>query len=190
MKTLKKIGAATLIIISALTFNLQAQTEAPSKFKISVGPEIGLPVGDLSDRYDWSLGGTIEAEYSIAEDLGLTFNTGFYNLFADNSGYILNETKYTKDLQVLPVKLGLKYFVAGGLFVQGEAGASFLLNKSDSGYDKSTAFTYAPQIGYRIGLSNNEFIDASVKWEGSTKYSSQGSSNNLLGLRIAYGFGL
>jgi len=190
MKTLKKISAATLLLISALSFNLQAQSTKPSNFNISVGPEIGLPVGTLSDRYDWSLGGSIEAEYSIAKDLGLTLNTGVYNLFADNSGYILNEKKYTKDLQVLPVKLGLKYFVAGGLFLQGEAGASFLLNKSDGGYDKSTAFTYAPQISYRIGLGNNQFIDAGVKWVGSTKYSDHGSSNNLLGIRLAYGFGL
>lgn len=177
-------------MLSVLTFNLQAQTIKPSSFKISVGPDIGLPVGSLSDRYDWSLGGSIEAEYSLAKDLGLTLNTGLYNLFTANNGYSLHEKTYTKDLQVLPVKLGLKYFVAGGLFLQGEAGASFLLNKSDGGYDKSTAFTYAPQIGYRIGIGPNQFIDAGVKWVGNTKYSDQGSSNNQFGVRIAYGFGL
>src|SRR5690606_23946744 len=145
MKVLKKMSIAGLLLFSALMFNLNAQTSEPPRFNISFGPEIGLPVGDLSDLYDWSSGGSVEAGYFFNDRLGLTFNTGVYNLFADDSGYILDDKKYTKDLQILPVKLGLKYFLIGGLFVQGEAGASFLLNKSDAGYDNSTAFTYAPQ---------------------------------------------
>lgn len=192
MKTLKKL-TVTFLLASGIMFNAQAQTSEPSKtsgFSISVGPEMGLPIGDLSDRYDWSSGGSVEVEYLFDNGFGLTFNTGVYNLFAEDSGYILEGKKYTDDLQILPVKLGLKYFLIGGLFVQGEAGASFLLNKSDGGYDKSTAFTYAPQVGYRFDMGNHQFIDAGVKWMGSTKFSDQGSSNNMLGLRLAYGFGL
>lgn len=194
MKTIKQISTVVLLVGSALMFNVQAQTQAqtsePSRFNLSVGPEIGVPVGDLSDRYDWSLGGSVQLEYNFENRLGLTLNTGVYNLFADDKGYVLDENKYTKDLQVLPVNLGIKYFLVGGLFIQGEAGASFLLNKKDGGYDKSTSFTYAPQVGYRFDMGNNQFLDAGVKWLGSTKYSDHGSSNNMLGLRLAYGFGL
>ncbi|HLW31554.1 MAG TPA: outer membrane beta-barrel protein [Aequorivita sp.] len=193
MKTIKRISTAAFLLASALMFNVQAQTQAqisePSRFNLSVGPEIGLPVGDLSDRYEWSLGGSVELEYLFDNGLGITLNTGVYNLFADDGGYKLDGKKYTDDLQVLPVKLGLKYFVIGGLYIQGEAGASFLLNKEDGGYDKSTAFTYAPQVGYRFDMGNNQFIDAGVKWMGSTKFNDNGSSNNMLGLRLAYGFG-
>lgn len=190
MKTLKKISTVAFVLASAIIFNLQAQTSETSKFSLSVGPEIGLPVGTLSDRYDWSLGGSVELEYLFDNGLGLTFNTGFYNLFADSKGYDLNGKKFKDDLQMLSIKLGLKYFVYEGLFIQGEAGASFLLNKSDGGYDKSTAFIYAPQIGYRFVLANNQYIDTGVKWMGSTKYSEHGKSNNMMALRLAYGFGL
>lgn len=190
MKTLIKISTAALVLASALMFNSQAQTSETSKFSISVGPEIGLPVGTLSDRYDWSIGGSVELEYLLDNGLGLTFNTGVYNLIADTNGYVLNGKKFKDDLQILPIKVGLKYFVLRGFFIQGEAGASFLLNKTDGGYDKSTAFIYAPQIGYRFVLGNNQYIDTGVKWMGSTKYSEHGKSNNMMALRLAYGFGL
>ena len=190
MKTLKRLSTTVFILASAIMFHAQAQTSETSPFSLSFGPEIGLPVGDLYDRYNWSLGGSIEVEYALADDFGLTLNTGVYNLFAEDKGYLMDGRKYTDNLQVLPVKLGVKYYLIGGLFIQGEAGASFLLNKSDGGYDKSTAFSYAPQIGYRFDMGNNQFIDAGIKWIGNTKYSENGNSNNMLGLRLAYGFGL
>jgi hypothetical protein len=43
--------------------------------------------------------------------------------------------------------------VVSNIYVQGEAGAGFLLNKKDLGYTKSTAFIYAPQVGVLLPLN-------------------------------------
>ncbi|SFC75382.1 Outer membrane protein beta-barrel domain-containing protein [Parapedobacter composti] len=191
MKTLIKISITTFLFAAIALVPVQAQTADKPRVKLSVGPETSVPMGDLSDRYDWSLGGSIQAEFPLYRNqLALTLSGGFYNLFAPNHGYTLGGSRYREDLQVLPVKLGLKYFPVGGLFIQGEAGTSFLLNKSDGGYDKEATFTYSPQVGYRFNLGGNNVLDAGIKWEGNTKFSENGTANHFLGLRIAYAFSL
>lgn len=178
-----------IIILTAIGLNTRAQDNP--RTKLSFGPEVGLPISDLGDRYDWSLGGSVHAEFPFqGNQWSLTLNAGFYNLFTPNQDNILSGTPYHEDLQVLPAKIGLKYFPVGGLFLQAEAGASFLLNKSDAGYSNDAAFTYSPQVGYRFKLGKESFLDAGFKWEGNTKFSDRGPSNHFLGIRLAYGFSL
>jgi hypothetical protein len=94
-------------------------------------------------------------------------------------------------MQLIPVKAGLKYFPVGNIFyVQGEAGASFLANKSDLQADKSTGFVYAPQIGALIPLAQKKYLDVGFRWESTSSFYDGGSSANFLGLRVAYSFGL
>jgi hypothetical protein len=84
----------------------------------------------------------------------------------------------------------LKFFPVSNFYVQGEAGAAFLLNKADYFNDKSTAFVYAPQVGVQFPVSGSSFIDAGVRYEATTKYSSafNNSKVNFFGVRVAYGF--
>ena len=76
------------------------------------------------------------------------------------------------------------------LVIQGEAGAAFALNKSDVGFDKSAAFIWAPQVGYQFNIGGNNYIDAGVRYQGSTDFVSGNSNSqvNFVGLRVAYGF--
>ena len=74
--------------------------------------------------------------------------------------------------------------------MQGEAGVSFLTNKDDVGATKSTTFAYAPQIGYQFDLGNSRAIELGVRFQGNSKFTDNGSSNNFLGLRAAYSLGL
>ena len=92
---------------------------------------------------------------------------------------------------MIPVKAGLKFFPIKDFYIQGEAGAAFALNKSDVGFDKSAAFIYAPQIGYQFPVGGTSFIDAGVRYEGSTKFvsSADDSQVHFFALRLAYAFG-
>ncbi|WP_298738833.1 transporter [uncultured Chitinophaga sp.] len=195
-KTIKK-GIAGLALLTAFALTTQAQsmdngtptkpataTERP-RYLISVGPEANLPLGDFKDAYDWSIGGSVQGEYAILKrDLYVTLNAGYTNFFAkDIAGFSPN------DLHVIPVKAGLKYYPVSNFYVQGQAGAAFLGNKSDVGADKSAVFAYSPQVGYLFPLGNGSYLDAGVKFEGYTKMSDGGKSSNFLGLRVAYGFG-
>ncbi|GAA4807946.1 hypothetical protein GCM10023231_41510 [Olivibacter ginsenosidimutans] len=185
MKTISKITSIIVTILAIFTYTANAQ-EDRGGFRLSVGPEVGLPIGNFGDFYDWNLGGSIQGELPILNnDLYVTLNAGFNNFFAKDIKGVSGE-----DLQLIPVKAGLKYFVVNNFYVQGEAGASFVTNKDDVGATKSAAFIYAPQIGYLFPLGGKNYLDAGVRFEGNSKFVDGGSSNNFFGLRIAYSFGL
>jgi len=188
MKNLKNT-LALIAIFSGLSIAAKAQDTTKSVnygsgIILSAGAEAGLPVGKLHDNYNWSYGGSLEADFPIVKNrVYATLNGGYDNIHANsNSGL--------KNIQSIPVMAGIKYFPINHFYVQGQAGASFLTNRSDLNADKSTTFVYAPQIGTLINVSKSSYIDAGVKFEGDTKFTDNGKSNNYLGLRVAYAFSL
>jgi hypothetical protein len=197
MKSSIKISALALAF-AAFTFSAKAQTTTPtttatstttaSGIRYSIGVDGGIPTGKLSDAYNWNLGGSLQVDIPVANKLFVTVNAGYDNIFGKKNlgGTGIDAT----NIELLPVKAGLKYFVVSNFYVQGEAGASFLLNKSKLGDDKSAAFIYAPQVGYQFQLGGKSYIDAGVRYEASTKFDSNidDSKVNFFGLRVAYGF--
>ena len=197
MKTSIKLSVLTLALSSIFTLSTKAQTTtttAPassatrSGIILSVGPDGGVPVGSLHNSYNWNLGGSLQADFPIYKNqLYVTVNAGFDNFFAKT-----NDVTGIKgsDLQLIPVKAGLKFYPVGNFYIQGEAGASFVADKNKVGADKSTAFVYAPQVGALIGLGGRNYLDIGARFEGNTKFYNEGSSANFLALRVAYAFGL
>jgi hypothetical protein len=196
MKTTFKISALVLAF-AGLALGAKAQTSTTSTSKttssngviLSVGVDAGIPTGKLSDAYNWNLGGSVQADIPVIQhQLFVTVNAGYNNIFGKNNidGTGLDAT----NIQLLPVKAGLKFFPISNFYVQGEAGAAFLLNKSDLNDDKSAAFVYAPQIGYQFALGGKSYIDAGIRYEASTKFNSavDNSKVNFFGLRVAYAF--
>ncbi|HEY4208768.1 MAG TPA: hypothetical protein VGM31_18200 [Puia sp.] len=192
MKTKHKVGLAAMALLGFLAYTGRAKAQdapksAKQEFRLSVGPEVGIPVGNLSDVYTWNLGGSIQADIPIVQNLYVTVNAGYNNFF------IKDEFKQQggHHLQLIPVKAGLKYFPVGNIFyVQGEAGVSFLANKTDLQADKSAGFVYAPQIGALIPLAPKNYLDVGFRWESTSSFYDGGSYANFLGLRVAYSFGL
>lgn len=192
MKRLLRTGVITLSLLFAAVAGTYAQQNnkvttgtRPSGVLLSVGPEVGLPVGNLKDGFDWSLGGSVQAEMPVVNrSLYVLVNAGYNNFFAKDE--LVNQ----QDLQLIPVKAGLKFYPYKNLYVQGTAGASFVANKKDAGVDKSAAFVYSPQIGYLIPLGKNNYLDAGVKFESTAKLTDGGSTGNFFGVRVAYGLNL
>ena len=191
MKTTRKIGVVTALLVS-LAFASQAQTSTQSasasdkqEFRLSVGPEVGLPIGQFSNGYGWMLGGTVQGELPIAKNFYVIANAGYNNFFVKD-GKLPDQ-----DIRTIPVKAGLKYFfVPNLLYVSAEAGASFLLNKDDLIANKSTAFVYAPQVGVLLKLAPKNYLDIGFRFQGNGSFYDNGSYTNFLGLRVAYTFGL
>lgn len=191
MKRLLKSGAVTLSLLLAAVAGTYAQTtntgngSRPSGVLLSVGPEAGLPVGKLKNAYDWSLGGSVQAEMPVVnKSLYVLLNAGYNNFFAKDDVAGLNNMK------LIPVKAGLKFYPYKNLYVQGAAGVSFLSNKDEVAANKSAVFVYSPQVGYLIPIGKNNYLDAGVKFESMSKLSSVGSSSNFFGVRVAYGLGI
>jgi len=198
MKNSFKISALALAF-AAFAFSAKAQsttttsttTTTPTGVRYSIGVDGGLPVGNFKNGYNWSIGGSVQADIPVVSNqLFVTVNAGYNNIFGKNDVVVGNTTVSPTDFHLIPVKAGLKYFPISNFYVQGEAGAAFLLNKSDVGANKSTAFVYAPQIGVQFPVSASSFIDAGIRYEATTKYATgvDASKVNFIGLRVAYGF--
>jgi len=78
--------------------------------------------------------------------------------------------------------------VIGNLYAQGEAGASFVLNKDNAGYTRSSSFVYAPQVGYEFKFAKGNYLHTGVRFESNTGLSNFGNVTNFIGPRAAYGF--
>jgi hypothetical protein len=194
MKSTLKITALVLAL-AGFTLSAKAQTNPTSTkttasgIRYSIGVDAGIPTGKLSDNYNWNLGGSLQADIPVASQLFVTVNAGYNNIFGKDVT-VGAVTVKAPNIQLLPVKAGLKYFPVQNFYIQGEAGAAFVLNKTKIGADNSTAFIYAPQIGYQFALGGSNYIDAGVRYEASTKLTSavDDSKVNFVGLRVAYGF--
>jgi hypothetical protein len=197
MKSTLKITTLALAF-AGLAFGAKAQTTPSSTTKssnsdgvvLSVGVDAGIPTGNLSNGYNWNIGGSVQADIPVVpQQLFVTINAGYNSIQGKTNAYGTGLT--ATNIQLLPVKAGLKFFPVNHFYVQGEAGAAFALNKSDVGFDNGTAFIYAPQIGYQFPLGGKNYIDAGVRYEGSTNFTSNNNNSqvNFVALRLAYAFG-
>jgi len=196
MKSTLKISALVVAFAGfALGAKAQTATSASSKSTgsngvvFSVGVDAGIPTGNLSNGYNWNIGGSVQADIPVAQQLFVTINAGYNSLQGKDNAYGTGLT--ATNIQLLPVKAGLKFFPANHFYVQGEAGAAFALNKTNVGFDNAAAFIYAPQVGYQFPLGGKSFLDAGVRYEGSTDFTSHNSDSqvNFFALRLAYAFG-
>jgi len=192
MKTLLKNLSIILFLAgmhSAHAQSIGAAAPAGEKVIYSVALDAGSATGNFNDSHRYSLGGSLQADIPLVKNLYATVNAGYQNFFGRSN---INGTMLSaSDLHLLPVKAGIKVFPFSILYIQGEAGAAFALNKSDLNYEKSAAFIFAPQVGLQlpVGGSNN-YLDLGFRYENSTRFTSNidRSKLNYVGLRLAYAF--
>jgi hypothetical protein len=193
---MKKLIKNTVIISAFLlagTLGAEAQTSTATStttggIVYSVGIESGLSVGDFNKAHKANLGGSIQADFPIADQFYFTVNTGYTNFYGRNEDGV----SQARGLKMIPAMAGIKFFPFSKFYLQADAGAGFITNKSEVGYNNSTAFLYAPQVGVQLPVSSKSFIDAGVRYESTARFSSDDSNSkvNFIGLRVAYAFGL
>jgi len=207
MKSSLKISALALAF-AAFAFSAKAQTTTtttstttttPTGVRYSIGVDGGLPIGNFKNGYNWSIGGSVQADIPVVSNqLFVTVNAGYDNFFGkkDVTTTIISPegsvtaTANVPNIQTLPVKAGLKFFPVPNFYIQGDAGVAFALNKSTVGFDKSAAFVWAPQIGYQFQLGGGNYIDAGVRYESTSNFVTDENDSKVkfVGLRVAYGF--
>ena len=169
----KLLFIVAIAAISTTTFaQKKAAASSDSKIIFSLGVEAGLPVGSFGDFYSFGIGGSLQGEYLVAKELGITLNAGYI----DYLGKTINGVKVAA-AGIVPVMAGLKYNFTGGPYIHGQLGAGF---GTQSG--AGTSFAYAAGIGYGF----TKAIDAEVKYQA---YSNNGATSGTVGLRLAYNFG-
>ncbi|MCR8556224.1 outer membrane beta-barrel protein [Mucilaginibacter sp. BJC16-A38] len=187
MKNLTKLLASALFAVAILFgTNVKAQTITPNKFRFGLGVEGGIVTGDAHDFSNLELGGTARVQYGLTPTVALTLTSGYYNFFGKTVPG-LNE-KY-QSLGMVPIKAGVKYFFTQNLYLAGEAGVgietkTFAYQGEPDNLDSqtNTKLLLTPGIGYA-----NKHWDVGVRYEN---YSGQDVNYGIVGLRVAYGFGL
>jgi hypothetical protein len=95
------------------------------------------------------------------------------------------------NFQLIPVKAGLKYFVIPNFYVQGEAGAAFLVKqKIMDTINQPRLFTLRKLVfSSRLVQTVTLLMQVSVtKLLPNTQQDVNASKVSFLGLRVAYGF--
>lgn len=181
MKTTTKFFA---IALTALALFIGARSNAQSvptgKFRFGIGLDGLAPVGNLTKTTNFGLGITPRLQYGIAKNVALTFTSGIYHFFPKDIYYQSASQlyKYHYDLDLIPVKVGIKAFISSNLYISGEAGVGFQVDNGGG----DTKYLASGGIGY-----------ATKNWDFGLRYenfSGNGYRNGIIGLRLAYGFGL
>lgn len=164
--------------------NLSAQTKdvAMSGQKLGIGAEFAFPTGNFGDAYKLGYGGSLQFQTPIADKLNFTATAGYLNFTGKDYTTPIGTYKLA-DYGSIPVKAGVRYFLAENFYAGGELGASFAVSNGYSG----TAFVYTPNIGVEFPVADKASIDLGARYEAWSKDS---STTRFFGLRLAYNFGL
>jgi len=170
--TIKWIASVATAAAIFFTGNVYAQTTPTTTdtnpWRFGIGLEAGVPTGNANTISNFELGGTARLQYDMTSHFAWTLTSGYYNMFAKD-GY--------SSLGLVPVKLGIKEFFAPKFYFGAEAGAAFETDQS-----KDTKLDLSPTLGWA-----NHTWDVGVRYEN---FSGQGNNYGLVGLRVAYAFGL
>lgn len=177
MKTLSKLTAVTLTVAVLLfTTNVKAQITPANAFSLSIGTEVADPTGNARLGSKFILGGTARLQYGITNSFAITLTSGAYHFLPINIPG--THMKY-KSYGVIPIKAGIKEFFARNTYFGAEAGTG--VEQTGTAHNPARLLL-SPMLGYA-----NKHWDAGIHYDN---FSSSGDHYGLIGLRVAYGFGL
>ncbi len=163
---MKKVLLATMLFVGIAVSGFAQK--GGSNF--SVGVEAGLPVGDVSNAYNFVIGGSLKYEAPIATGTNFTLTAGYSSF----QGKTVAGFKFPA-IGFIPVKAGIKYFLADAFYGEAQLGAAF---STQSG--GGTAFAYSPGIGYKF----SDVIDLGVRYEAWSK----NGTTSQIGARLGFSF--
>lgn len=171
---MKKIFTIAFIILAGFAAKSHAQG-----FKLGLGAEGALPLGDMKNAYNVGAGLTIRAGFGLPGAGDVTLTSGAIAFLPKDISTGLGID--SKAQLNIPVKAGYRQKVAGPLYLMGEAGVTIIRSYfSDASGDLQSVgtskFTYAPSVGVMLGG-----FDASVRYEG---YEGQ----KFVALRVGFNF--
>ncbi len=171
MKITKMIllGAAVLITGSAMA------QKSDKKVNFSIGPEVGFAVGNFNKTHSVGFGATFQADIDIAPSTKLTLTTGYLSYAGKSAG---SGIKY-KATGILPLRVGIKYYLTEGFYGAAQLGAGFFNNSG------GTALAYTPMLGYEFNTKTEKAVDLALKYDG---YSKNGTGLGAVNVRLAYRF--
>lgn len=168
-----------IAILFAATVMFAQDNTATAGAELSIGVDAGLPISsDFKETSKFGIGGTAKFAYNFTEVIAVTLQSGYMSFSGKNVDFGGGSFKYPT-LSMIPVKVGGRYTVSGGFYLEPQLGFTFLKVKDQDG---TTGFTYAFNAGYKMTPG----IDVSARYEGISK----DGNASFIGLRLAYNFSL
>lgn len=141
---MKKTFLTTLIIMTLMAFNANAQDR--SNFK--AGLLAGLPVGDASEVSDFAIGLDVTYHWGVSEWLDAGLSTGFLNAFGKtetiSEGPITISTEF-ENFQFVPLAGSFRIYPTYLFKFGADVGYGVGVNAGNEG-----GFYVRPSIGYNI----------------------------------------
>lgn len=172
------------VVLTAWALFMGVQSNAQSiqkgKLRFGIGLDALTPVGDFRKTSNFGLGITPRLQYGITDRVALTFTSGIYHFFPKDMIFSNGTQSYKShwDMDLIPVKAGIKAFVTSHIYVSAEAGIGFQVDNGGG----DSKFMASGGAGYAT-----KHWDFGVRYEN---FSGSNYRNGIIGLRVAYGFGL
>ena len=170
---MKRITVFTLLAIFLSPF---AKAQSQPAFKFSLGPELGFASGAFSNTHSIGIGATVQAEVSLQEHL---YGTATFGIISYNGKSVAYTGTKTTSQIIIPLRIGAKYFLSGGVYGAAQIGVGFLNN-----FYSGTSFAYSSQVGYEFNTKSGKALDVTFKYDGYSKNGTIGA----IGFRVAYIF--
>ncbi|MGE6221376.1 hypothetical protein [Nubsella zeaxanthinifaciens] len=172
----------SLALVAGLGLAANAQTKDPAMngSKLGVGADFAFPMGSFGDTYNFGVGGSLNLQAPIASKLNFVGEAGYLSFTGKEINTGIGTFK-APSIGFVPLKAGIRYFLAENFYAQGQLGAA-ISTETNGG----TAFLYAPSLGFEFPVDNKLAIDFGARYEGWSK----NGTSSFIGLRAALNFGL
>jgi hypothetical protein len=128
-----------IAVLGSITHHCFAQTTGGAK--LSIGFEPGLAVGDYRNIHAATMGASLKYGIPVADKTSFTLSVGITSFLYRN--HLIGTTK-TND-NFIPLLAGLKDYVNGGVYLEGQIGAAISTEKHGG-----AGFAYSSVIGYQF----------------------------------------
>jgi hypothetical protein len=150
------------------------------KWRWTVAPELGFPVGRMADRVEGiGFGGSVRVTRDVTPRLTVGMHTGFH---VYNHDYY----NYRHHLALNPIEAVVLYKLdkkgAPGMYVGAEIGVNYY----DYYYHNGFAFSFAPLVGYGHTFNNGFLLSGDVRYQYAGKFME--AHNQYIGVRLGLGY--
>ncbi|HLW20194.1 MAG TPA: hypothetical protein VKX33_07725, partial [Cyclobacteriaceae bacterium] len=137
-----------LLFVGAISTSLFAQKGLN---QASIGAEIGLPTGTVSNSLNIGLGGTAKGLYGVGEAGQVSFTLGFIRYGFEGAG-----TDVSAGMNVIPIMPGYRHHF-DNLYAEGQVGLAIVKSSFNYGGYSASASTTNASIGIGGGYLYENF---------------------------------
>src|SRR5690242_9938992 len=120
---MKKVILSLAIIAAALT----TQAQDDKSFQLGAGINIGLPIGDAGDISNFVIGGELQGELGLSDNVKGLATVGYSHFLGKDFG------GYKLSYGIIPILVGARIYPSEKFFLSGQIGYGKMTGDADGG---------------------------------------------------------